>query len=125
MSRYAAPEKRKRAERRGRWSEWGAAMFLMARGYRILAMRYKTPVGEIDIVAKRGRTLAFIEVKARTDRADAAHAIHAKNQQRVVRAAQHYLQSHPEFASQTIRFDALLVAWYRWPHHIRHAFDAF
>ncbi len=115
---------RRSNHRSGLRAETLAAWWLRLHGYRILAFRYKTPVGEIDLVAKRFRTLAFVEVKARTNRADAADAIHARNQQRVVRAAQHYLQSHPQPAHCTIRFDALLVAWYRWPHHIRHAFDA-
>ena len=115
---------RRSSHRRGLRAEAWAAWWLRLQGYRILAMRYKTPVGEIDLVAKRGGTLAFIEVKARALHADAAEAIHARNQQRVVRAAQHYLQAHPQHAHRTIRFDALLVAWYRWPHHIRHAFDA-
>ncbi len=101
-----------------------AAWLLRLKGYRILACRYKTPVGEIDLIARRGRVLAFIEVKARANTATAAEAIHARNQQRVVRAAQHYLQAHPALGELTIRFDALLVAWYRWPHHLRHAFDA-
>jgi len=115
---------RRNNHRNGLRAEALAAWLLRLQGYRILAMRYKTPVGEIDLVAKRGSILAFVEVKARTNHAGAADAIHTKNQQRVVRAAQHYLQSHPHLAHLTIRFDALLVAWYRWPHHIRHAFDA-
>lgn len=115
---------RRHSHRSGLRAEGWAAWQLRFKGYRILAMRYKTPVGEIDIVARRGSVLAFVEVKARGDAAAAAEAIHGRNQQRVVRAAQHYLQAHPEYASLTIRFDALLVAWYRWPHHICHAFDA-
>lgn len=101
-----------------------AAWFLRLKGYRILAMRYKTPVGEIDIVARRFGTLAFVEVKARRTARGAAEAIHARNQQRVMRAAQYYLAAHPKHASLTVRFDALLVAWYRMPHHIAQAFDA-
>ena len=109
---------------RGLLAEAIAAWFLRAKGYRVLAVRYKTPVGEIDIVARRGRTIAFVEVKARARIADAADAIHWRNQQRVVRAAQHFLQAHPTRADLTIRFDALLLAWYRWPKHLAAAFDA-
>lgn len=58
---------RQRAERRGRRAEKIAAWFLRAKGYAVLARRYKTPVGEIDLVARRGRTLAFVEVKARKE----------------------------------------------------------
>jgi putative endonuclease len=109
---------------RGHRAETLAALWLRAKGYRILACRYKTPVGEIDLIAKRGRTLVFIEVKGRAARSDAAEAIHPRNQQRVVRAAQWWLQQHSAYTECTIRFDALLIAWYRWPHHIPHAFTA-
>ncbi len=110
--------------KRGLRAESAAAWLLRAKGYRILALRYKTPVGEIDIIARRGRTLAIVEVKARAKLADAADAIHHKNRQRVVRAAQHFLHAHPHFGELTIRFDALLIAWYRWPKHLIAAFDA-
>ena len=115
---------RRTSHRSGLRAELAAGWFLRAKGYRILATRYKTPVGEIDIVARRGRTLAFIEVKARPRIADAAESIHARNRQRVVRAAQHFLSAHPALADRTIRFDALLIAWYRWPKHLAAAFDA-
>jgi putative endonuclease len=115
---------RRKSHQRGLYAETLAAWWLRLKGYRILATRYKTPVGEIDIVARRRRTLAFVEVKARSTVADAAASIHARNQQRVVRAAQHYLQSHPQYAADTIRFDAVLVTWYGWPHHLCHAWGA-
>ena len=67
MSRPSPPEQRKQAERRGRWSEWGAALFLMAKGYRILAMRYRVRSGEVDIIARCGDVIAFVEVKSRRD----------------------------------------------------------
>lgn len=110
--------------RRGHRAETIAAWWLRAKGYRILATRYKTRMGEIDLIAQRGDTLVFVEVKGRARRASAAEAIHLRNQQRVVRAAQWWLQRHPQAQASTIRFDAVLVAWYRWPHHIPHAFDA-
>ena len=109
--------------RRGLHAETLAGLYLQLKAYRILARRYKTPGGEIDLVAKRGKTLAFVEVKARKTFAEAAESIHPRNQQRVVRAAQHYLAEHPEFHSHIIRFDAVLIVWYRWPKHIAHAFD--
>ena len=115
---------RRRHYRRGHRAETLAALWLRAKGYRILATRYKTKVGEIDLIARRGRTVIFVEVKGRSEREAAAQAIHTHNQQRVVRAAQWWLQQHPMPANGTIRFDAVLVAWYRWPHHIPHAFTA-
>lgn len=111
------------SHQRGLRAEWLAAWFLRLHGYRILATRYRTPVGEIDLIARRGGTLAIVEVKARANHTAAAEAIHIRNRQRVVRAAQHYLQAHPRHAHRTIRFDALLLTWYRWPKHLRHAFD--
>ena len=66
---------RKRAESRGRRAEWIAVWWLRLFGYRVLARRARQRVGEIDIVARRGRTLAFVEVKARPDRAQAAEAV--------------------------------------------------
>lgn len=112
------------SHQRGLRAELWAAWLLRAKGYRILAKRYKTPGGEIDLVARRGNTIAFVEVKARGNHTAAAESIHMRNRQRVVRAAQYYLGVHPEFAHLTVRFDALLLAWYRWPHHIPQAFDA-
>lgn len=108
--------------RRGLMAETLATVWLMCKGYRILTQRFKTPIGEIDLIAKRGQTIAFIEVKARRKARDAAEAIHTHNQQRVTRAAQYYLQAHPELQHCTIRFDAVLVAWYRWPYHLPQAF---
>lgn len=113
-----------RHHRRGHRAETSAAIWLRLKGYRILATRYKTPLGEIDLIARRGRTLVFAEVKGRATKTAAAVAIHTRNQSRVVRAAQWWLAAHPAHAECTIRFDALLVAWYRWPHHLPAAFAA-
>ncbi len=94
------------------------------KGYWLVSWRYKTPVGEIDLILRRGRTLVFVEVKARADRDAAAHAIHITNQSRVVRAAQYFLSHHPNYATHEMRFDAVLIAWYRKPHHLPNAFTA-
>ena len=82
---------RKRAERRGKRAEVLAALFLRLKFYRILARRVKTPLGEIDIVARRGGTLAFVEVKARARAAGEAEAHAAVNKRRIGRAARWYL----------------------------------
>lgn len=108
--------------RNGILAEYLALTWLTLKGYRLVALRYKTPVGEIDLVMRRGRTLAFIEVKARSDTATAAEAIHTKNRSRVVRAAQQFLVNHPAYADYQVRFDAVLIAWYKRPHHLPHAF---
>lgn len=113
---------RRRNHQRGVRAEYLALAYLTFKGYRLVAMRYKTRIGEVDLVMRRGQLLAFVEVKARPTHASAAEAIHPKNQARVMQAAQHFLASHPAYAHYQVRFDAVLVAWYRWPRHIAHAF---
>ena len=103
-------------------AEYAALIFLMLKGYLPIAMRVKTPVGEIDLVMRRGKTLVFVEVKARKQLADAAAAIHATNQSRVVRASQYFLSARPHYQSLQVRFDAMLIAWYKLPHHQPNAF---
>lgn len=115
---------RQAAEKSGHRAETLAAIYLQLKGYRILARRFKTPVGELDLVAKRGRSIVFVEVKGRRDRTTAAQSIHAQNQARVVRAAQWWLQRHGQYIEHEVRFDVCLIAWYRWPHHMKHAFSA-
>jgi putative endonuclease len=111
-------EKRRRADRAGRLAETLCALSLRLRGYRILARRFRTPVGELDIVARRGSVLAFIEVKARASFALAAESIAPRQRYRVERAAGAYLSLFPHLARLDVRFDAMLVAPRRWPRHI-------
>ena len=120
----SARTKKLKAENAGRRAESFASVFLWLKGYRILARRFKTPVGEIDLIVKRGRTIGFVEVKGRKDHHRAAESVHATNQARVVRAAQWWLQRHGQYIEHEVRFDVCLIAWYRWPHHIPHAFSA-
>lgn len=115
---------RQRNYRRGHLAEYAALVYLCGKLYRPLVRRYKTPVGEIDLIVKRGRTLVFVEVKQRKQRDDAAFAVHGKNQSRVVRAAQYFLSAHPEFELHQVRFDVCLIPWYGWPHHLRNAFQS-
>lgn len=109
---------------RGVIAERLAMLWLFLKGYRVRAMRYKTPLGEIDLIMTRGHTLVFVEVKLRRSRLQASASVHAGNQRRVVRAAQYFLQSHPRYAEYTVRFDVCLLAWYRLPYHLPHAFNA-
>jgi putative endonuclease len=104
-----------------RAENWGA-LFLMLKGYRILDMRVKTRLGEIDLVARRGDKLCFVEVKLRKTPEAAAEAIHDLNQERVRRAAELYLQKHPRYTVHDISFDALIMVPWRWPQHIVGAF---
>ena len=105
-------------------AESRAAAFLIAKGYRIVARRWRSPVGEIDIVARRRRTLIFVEVKARERLDDAAEAVIAQRQRRIIAAAEAWLASHPDDIDNDIRFDVLLVAPKSLPRHIESAFDA-
>jgi putative endonuclease len=112
------------AFRFGLSAETRAAACLVAKGYRILARRLRTPVGEIDIVARRRGVLIFVEVKARDTFDAAAEAVGKRQQSRIMAAAQYWLAAHPEAASGDIRFDVVLVAPRRLPRHISAAFDA-
>jgi putative endonuclease len=119
----AAPA-RVAAFRTGLSAEGRAAAYLMMKGYRILARRFRTPYGEIDIVARRRNLLAFVEVKARASFDEAAYAVTPRQQQRIVEAAQAWLMAHPEHADFDLRFDAMLIAPRRLPRHLMAAFDA-
>lgn len=99
------------AENRAKW-------LLIFTGYRILARNYKTPVGEIDIIAKRGRKLCFIEVKGRTATIEET-PVRPKQMQRISRASLSFLQSQNHLADLEIRFDVILVTPNRWPNHIK------
>jgi putative endonuclease len=105
-------------------AESRAAALLIAKGFRILARRYRTPVGEIDIIARRKGLLIFVEVKARARLDDAAEAVVPRQQRRIAAAAAAWLAHNPDDAGNDIRFDAVLVAPGRMPRHIPGAFDA-
>ena len=120
----AASPERIAAFRTGISAESRAAAFLMAKGYRILARRYRTPHGEIDIVVRRRNLIAFVEVKARASLDEAAYAVTPRQQQRIIDAAQGWLVAHPEHAEFELRFDAMLIAPKRLPRHVLAAFDA-
>jgi putative endonuclease len=122
MSRRA--ERGTAAHRRGEWAERLCLWHLRLRGYRVLARRYRTPVGEIDLIVRRGRTVAAIEVKARADDARAAEAILWKQRGRITRALEHFLQGRPDLGDAALRFDVMLVAPGRWPRHLRDAWRA-
>ena len=98
-----------------------AALLLRLKGYRILARRYKTPVGEIDLIARRGRTIAFVEVKARQTMDEALAAVTPAMQARITRAAGYFLAGNPALAQLTLRFDLMAV---RPPFYCRHLDNA-
>lgn len=115
---------RRKSFRLGLRAETAAAWLLRLKGYRILARRHRTPVGEIDLIARRGKLVAFVEVKARADAAAAAESLAPRQQARIVRAAEAYLQTRPDLAACDLRFDMVLVAPGRRPVHVANAWQA-
>jgi len=111
-------ERRRAAFRRGGRAELLCLWQLRLKGYRILARRYRTPVGEIDLVASRGGVLAAIEVKARDDLASASEAVSVRQQRRIARALAYFLGNRPDLARLSPRFDVMLVAPRRLPRHL-------
>lgn len=107
---------RQHAEKRGRRAEFWAALYLRLKGYRILGQRVKTSRGEIDIVARRGPCLVFVEVKARPT-LEAGHEILTRQTLRRVKAAVDVL-AHRYGSFTELRIDAILIAPRRWPRHI-------
>ena len=123
LAKVAAPE-RVAAFRAGISAEARAAAYLMAKGYRILAKRFRSPYGEIDLVARKRNLVAFVEVKARASLDDAAYAVTPRQQARIIAAAQAWLMAHPEHAELDMRFDVMLIAPRHLPRHLLAAFDA-
>ncbi len=124
-ARTAQPRpERVEAFRLGLSAENRAALFLIAKAYRIVSRRWKTPFGEIDIVARRRNDLVFVEVKARVRVDDAAEAVTERSKRRILAAAELWLARHPTDARRTIRFDVILIVPGKWPRHIPGAFDA-
>lgn len=117
----AASPRRQAAYSRGRVAERWAAWWLRLRGYRILASDFRVPQGEIDLIARRGDLVVFVEVKRRDDAVRAAEAISGRQRVRIERAATAFLQRYPELARCRLRFDALLLAPRRLPRHLADA----
>ena len=109
--------------RRGFGAEWVASLLLMAKGYRILARRHRTPYGEIDIIAARGQRVAFVEVKRRLTIEAAESSLTPHQAGRIGRAADYWIARRPEFQTHEIGLDAVLVVPRRWPRHIPNALD--
>ena len=110
-----------------RWglsAESRAAAYLIAKGYRMVARRWRSSVGEVDIVARRRQVLVFVEVKARAQLDSAAESITERQQRRIAAAAAAWLAEHPDDGSCDIRFDAMLIAPGRLPRHILAAFES-
>jgi putative endonuclease len=114
-------QERLKRYRLGLWAESLAAFYLRGKGYRIMARRFKSPLGEIDLIARRGNVLAFIEVKLRADHDAAALSVTPRTKQRIERAARLYLSRHQAEAGRDHRFDVITV---RLPFSVRHIDNA-
>ncbi len=115
-------DRRRRAWQRGFDAEAKAAWLLRLKGYRILARRWRAPVGEIDLIARRGKVLAFVEVKARAEARHAAEALGPRQQERLRRAAAAYLAGRPPAQDIQLRFDCVFLGEGLWPRHLPDAF---
>ncbi|MGV1916283.1 YraN family protein [uncultured Agrobacterium sp.] len=122
MAADARHVKRRRAEKRGHAAEYWAALYLMLKGYRILALRYRTPLGEIDLIARRKDVIAFIEVKARKLEKGAVDAVGASSQRRIRAAADLWLSRRRDSHRLSLRFDIVAVLPRRLPVHFIDAF---
>ena len=122
--RLPALQRRRAAFTRGLAAAAAAAALFEAEGFVILERRARTPRGEIDLVARRGNLVVFIEVKARASLRFAAESILLRQRRRIVGAAEIYLARHAELAGLDVRLDVVLVAPDGPPLHLPGAFEA-
>lgn len=118
MTRESA--ERRRAETAGRLAETAAELFLRLKGFSILVRRYRAPGGELDLVVRRGRLVAFVEVKARRAIDEALFSITDRNRRRIEAAAMTFIGRHPHLAECDTRYDIIAIAGWR----LRHVPDA-
>jgi putative endonuclease len=113
-----ARDRRHQAQRRGRLAEFLCRWHLRLRFWRIVAVDWRCPSGEIDILARRGGLLVVIEVKTRGDLASAAGAVLPRQRRRIARAASAFLSARPDLAGLALRFDVMLIAPRHLPRHL-------
>jgi putative endonuclease len=118
----AALKLRRKAYRLGHSSEWLAAAALVLKGFRIVARRYRTKLGEIDLIARRGDLVLIVEVKARKTLMEAMEAIAYESERRIEGAADLWLTRQRDFAKLSVRFDMVAVLPWRWPVHVENIF---
>ena len=115
--------RRQRALRRGSRGEWLASLALMLKGYRIVERRYRTKLGEIDLIARRGDLVLIVEVKVRSTLVQAMEAIGHLSERRIADAADLWLMRQPDHSGLSIRFDMVAVLPRRWPVHVENIFQ--
>ena len=114
--------RRRKSYRRGHRGEWLAAAALMLKGYRILARRYRTRLGEIDLIARRGDLVLIVEVKTRPTLVEAMEALSRTSERRIEAAADLWLSCQPDYGRLSVRFDMVAVLPRRWPIHVENVF---
>jgi putative endonuclease len=119
----AVRQSRQQSEKLGHRAETIAMWYLRLKGYRLLARRYKSPAGEVDLVMRRGQTTAFIEVKARPTVNDAIEAVTPYQSKRIAAAAGFFMSRDDMAAKGFCRFDIVAIPSTLWPTHIINAFD--
>jgi len=117
-----ARQLRFRAYRKGHRGERLAALALMLKGYRILARRHRTKLGEIDLIARRGDLVLIVEVKARPTLTEAMEALSRISERRIEAAADLWLARQPDYGRLSVRFDMIAVLPRRWPVHVENVF---
>lgn len=122
MNGKAERASRRRAYRRGHFAEYLAAAALMLKGYRIVARRFRTKAGEIDLIARRGDLVALIEVKARASEAAAIDAVTPGAARRIMAAGDIWLSRQRDHDRLSLRGDIVVVLPWRWPRHFPDAF---
>jgi len=115
---------KKTSYKKGLIAEKSAALLLRLKGYKILQCRYKTRYGEIDIIARQGRLVAFVEVKARRDQRTALEAVSLRSQKRIYDTASYFLSEYPDFQDYDMRFDVISVAPGKFPVHFENMWQA-
>lgn len=118
-----ATGKRLKAYRRGHRGEWLAAAALMLKGFRIVERRYRTRLGEIDLIARRGDLVLIVEVKARSSLLAAMEAVGRGSERRIEGAADLWLSRQPDHGRLSLRFDLVAVLPWRWPVHVENVFQ--
>lgn len=120
----AQREARQKAFFKGHRAETFACLALMLKGYRIVARRYRTRLGEIDIIARRGKLVLIVEVKARATLESAMNAVTAQAQRRIEAAADLWLAKQRDHALLSLRFDMIAILPRRWPVHVEAAYQS-
>ena len=118
-----ADGKRIKAEKRGHRSEWLAAWALRLKGWRIVAKRFKTKTGEVDLIARKRDLVIMVEVKARASLIEAMDCVTPTAQRRIEAASDIWLARQPDFSRLSVRYDLVAVMPRKWPVHVERLFD--